>query len=414
MKKFTFFAFIILMITVISGSSIDRTPISDAEQLFKEGKPVEAFRAVEAFHREHPGDAEALYYLGRYLHFIQYDTGKRVFDKAISDSIINYLDKSIAITDTIGNAFYYIGVEYGMQGHYAFFEGDSLKAKEVFAMGHKKGGYPLWLLEFGRNVFLSCDSNAILFTGGDAEANALWYLQTVEGLRRDVTVMPAGLLSYPPFVKFVKQGIEGFFRPAPITMADSDIDSFTHRYFDSDSAVIEVSSKMKSKYSLDDDYTMKWALKPDYVFQGKEIITPGTGIIIHMLENNKWQRPAYFTLASIPNMRASLDDYLYLKGLCYKIMPVRVGDDRMDVEFTASLLMDTAHIRYYPQLKDHYMPRCSMVLSVYAGLLNQVHKYYIEHDMLEKAEKTAQYIKKYLDIGVLQFPKSIRAYIDSL
>ncbi|MDY6788251.1 MAG: hypothetical protein SVK54_09035, partial [candidate division WOR-3 bacterium] len=348
MKRFTLFTFIILMILIVSCSSIDRTPISDAEQLFKEGKPVEAFETVEAFHREHPGDAEALYYLGRYLHFIQYDTGKRVFDKAISDSIINYLDKSIAITDTIGNAFYYLGVEYGMQGHYAFFEGESLKAKEAFAMGHKKGGYPLWLLEFARNVFLSCDSNAILFTGGDAEANALWYLQTVEGLRRDVTVMPAGLLSYPPFVKFVKRGIEGFFRPVPITMSDSDIDSFTHRYFDNDSAVIEVSSEMKNKYSLDEGYTMKWALKPDYVFQGKEIITPGTGIIIHMLKNNKWERPAYFTIASIPNMRASLDEYLYLEGLCYRIMPVEAGDETMDVEFTASLLMDISHIRYYP------------------------------------------------------------------
>lgn len=413
MKHYIVYIGIVVFIFLVS-CSIDRSPIEEANQLFGEGKPVEAFKTVEAFHRKHPGDAEALYYLGRYLHFIQYDTGKRVFDKAISDSIIDYLERSIAITDTIGNAFYYIGVEYGMQGHYAFFEGDSLKAKQAFAMGYKKGGYPDWLLEFANNVLLSTDSNAILFTGGDAEANSLWYLQTVRSIRRDVTVMPVGLLSYPPFVQFIKRGIPGFFRCVPITMSDEDINSFTYRYFDHDTARLPVSKAMKKYYGLSDDYTMKWELDAEYVFDGKPVITPGTGIILHMLKNNKWERPAYYTLASMPNLRASMDDYLHLEGLCYRVMPVKTGEDVIDIEFTEALLMDTNNLKYYPQLKDHYMPRCAMVMSVYAGLLTQVYRHYRDIDKTDRAKQVSDYIKKYLDIGVLEFPPSIRAAIDSM
>ncbi len=413
MKKYICNAWVIVLILFFS-CSVDRSPIEEAKKLFDDGEPIKAYETVKAFHNVHPNDGEALFYLGRYLHFIQYDTGKRVYNEIVSDSIIDYLDQSVAITDTIGNAFYYIGVEYGVRGHYAFFEGDTIKVKKGFSLGREKGGYPNWLLEFANNIFLSCDSNAILFTGGDAEANTLWYLQAVKGIRRDVSVLPLGLLSFPPFVKFIKKGIDGFFRAVPITMNDTEIDSFAYRYFDKDIAVLEVSSAMKDKYSLDDDYIMKWSLNPEYVFDGKEIITPGTGILLNILSNNNWERPAYFTLASMPNLRASMDDYLHLEGLCYRIMPIDVNDNRIDVDFTASLIMDTAHIKYYPQLREHYMPRCSMVMSVYTGLLVQVYKYYKEHDIPQKAQETAVFIKQYLDIGVLEFPASIREAIDSM
>lgn len=413
MKKYILIlSVIVILITISCG--IDRTPIEEAKELFGEGKPLEAYETVKAFDREHPDDGEALFYLGRYLHFIQYDTGKRYFNKAVSDSIIDYLERSVAITDTIGDAFYYIGVEYGMQGHYAFFDNDSAEAKQAFAMGRERGGYPDWLLEFAGNVLLSTDSNAILFTGGDAEANSIWYLQTVRGIRRDVTVMPLGLLSYPPFVRFIKQGIPGFFRPVPITMSDTEIDSFAYRYFDNDTARLPVSRAVKQQYGLPDNYTMKWALNAEYVFDGKPVITPGTGIILHMLENNQWERPAYYTLASMPNLRASMDEYLHLEGLCYRITPREVGDSIIDIEFTEALLMDTNNIKYYPQLRDYYMPRCAMVMSVYAGLLTQVYRHYRDIGNLDRAKQVSDYIETYLDIGVLTLPPSLRAAIDSM
>ncbi len=382
--------------------------------MFQEGQYNDAYETMKHFNDEHEGDAEALFYLGRFLHFIQYDTGKRVYNEIVSDSIIDYLDRSIAISDTIGNAFYYMGVEYGVRGHYAFIAGDTVKTIKEFTLGYEKGGYPQWLLEYANNIFLSCDSNAILFTGGDAEANSLWYLQTVKGIRRDVTVLPLGLLSYAPFVKFIKNGIHGFFRSVPITMSDSVIDSFMYRYFEGDSAALQVSSAMKKQYALDDDYIMKWALKPDYVFSGKEIITPGTGIVLQMLEHNAWKRPAYFTIASMPELRASLDDYLCIEGMCYRIMPIIMKDKPMNTAFTASLLMDTQHLKYYPQIRDYDMPRCSMVMSIYAALLVDVHAYYVKQGMPDSAEITADYIKKYLDIGVLELPYSVREAIDRM
>lgn len=47
----------------------------------------------------------------------------------------------------------------------------------------------------------SCDQNAILFTYGDNDTYPLWYLQEVEGVRRDVHVVNIGLLSADWYVE---------------------------------------------------------------------------------------------------------------------------------------------------------------------------------------------------------------------
>ena len=82
----------------------------EAATAFKNRNVKKTIKILEEYSKNNPKDAEAYFYLGRYLHYEQYDVGKRVYDEKISDSIIRYLDKAVSLTDTIGNAYYYIGV----------------------------------------------------------------------------------------------------------------------------------------------------------------------------------------------------------------------------------------------------------------------------------------------------------------
>jgi tetratricopeptide (TPR) repeat protein len=145
MKKLMLIIIFILMLNSIYGG--EKQKAADA---FKNRDVKKAISIMKQYSKENPEDAEAYFYLGRYLHYAQYDVGKRVYDEKISNKIINYLDKAVSITDTIGNAYYYIGVEYGMRGHYAFIENDTIKSKKEFEIGRKKGGYPDWLLYYLR------------------------------------------------------------------------------------------------------------------------------------------------------------------------------------------------------------------------------------------------------------------------
>jgi len=73
-------------------------------------------------------------------------------------------------------------------------ENNNGRMTHLLSDGKRKGEIPAWIAAHGLNLLSSCHPRAILFTGSLRDTLASWYQQYVHHFRRDVTVVPIGLL----------------------------------------------------------------------------------------------------------------------------------------------------------------------------------------------------------------------------
>lgn len=178
----------------------------------------------------------------------------------------------------------------------------------------RSGNYVAWDMSY--NMLQSCEPHGIIFTNGDNDTFPLWYLQEVEGMRKDVTVANLSLLNTPWYIRQLRDSRpkgEGF-----INLTDDQILGLTSGLTPWKTQKIQIA--VESDPQNEDGY-IEWVLKPTFANQALKVQDM---MILRIINDTKWKYPIYFAVTVSPTNKIGLDKYLDMEGLTFRLQSHKV------------------------------------------------------------------------------------------
>ncbi len=205
-----------------------------------------------------------------------------------------------------------------------------------------------WLpWNFSYNLLQSCKPNAILFTNGDNDTFPLWFLQDVEGVRRDVRVVCLSLANTDWYVEQLKNTSPYGALKVKFSLTNEMIKNLSPIQWKSQLVSVPVSKEAIKKFHVTDSTIIKtgeltWRMNNTSEIGGIKGIRMQDIVVRNIIENNTWSRPIYFASTCSPDCYIGLGDYLKLEGLASQLVPQkRTGPEYVDTKITKEDLFDT-------------------------------------------------------------------------
>jgi len=185
----------------------------------------------------------------------------------------------------------------------------------------RTGNYVAW--DYSYNILATAEPNAIMFTNGDNDTFPVWYLQEVEGIRKDVRVVNLSLLNTKWYIRQLRDNEP----KVPITFTDRDLDRLHLRSWPKEGNKVSIPG-VPDEFGI--ATPVEWRLKATINTSNYSALRIQDLMILHILETNRWQRPVYFAVTVSQNNKLGLERFLRMDGLAFKVLnttPIEADSD---------------------------------------------------------------------------------------
>jgi hypothetical protein len=189
--------------------------------------------------------------------------------------------------------------------------------------------------DYAYNLLQSVAPNAVLFTNGDNDTFPLWNLQDVAGVRRDVRIANLSLLNTNWYIKQLKNNTPYGSQKVDIGFTDDEIDQLSPVRWESQEVSINVPPDIIKEFGITDSATvqngkLKWTMKPAAQFGDVQAVRVQDLVVLDIIQQAKWKRPVYFAVTCSDDSKISLDDYLSMEGMAWRVVPKKNPSKNVD------------------------------------------------------------------------------------
>ncbi len=187
--------------------------------------------------------------------------------------------------------------------------------------------YIAW--DYSYNLLQSCEKDAILFTNGDNDTFPLWYLQDVEAVRRDVRIVNLSLVNTPWYVYLLKNDAPHGAKKVAMSFKNEQIEGLSPRLWKTAQIPVPVPKDVIARFGTKDTSVINQG-KLTFTMNGvnmnadTKILRVQDIMVLDIILQNKWDRPIYFAATCSPDSKIGLDNFLWMRGLAYRLKPEKI------------------------------------------------------------------------------------------
>jgi Protein O-mannosyl-transferase TMEM260-like len=219
--------------------------------------------------------------------------------------------------------------------------------------------------DYSYNILQSVATNAVLFTNGDNDTFPLWYLQDVEGVRRDVKIVNLSLLNTDWYIKQLKNNDPYNVGTVRLRLSDMQVDQLRPVQWNPKNVTVPTPkpsgsngySEIINTYGIKDTSLLaagniSWMMSNTLTFGDIKAVRVQDLMVKEIVEANNWQRPIYFAVTVSDDSRIGLGDYLKMEGMAFRLVPEK---RKPGVEFINEKVL-SAQLNENPGFSREYKP----------------------------------------------------------